>query len=265
VPIGVPGELRIGGVQLARGYVGRPALTAERFVVTANGQRFYRTGDLARWRVDGEIEYLGRLDDQVKIRGHRIEPGEIQARLAEQPEIRSAVVIARDGRLIAYVVTESAAIDWRDRLRPLLPEHLIPSAFVRLTELPLTRNGKLDRAALPAPDEQPSAARRDPMGPAEEAVASAWRDVLGRPVVSAEDNFFSAGGDSIHSLKVLSRLRDAGYRVELQQLFLHQTVAELAAALVPEEAPQADDGYAAFGMLSPEDAARLAGLTGGAR
>ncbi len=264
VPIGVAGELWIGGAQLARGYVGQPVLTAERFVVTEHGQRFYRTGDLARWRVDGEIEYLGRLDDQVKIRGHRIEPGEIQARLAEQPEVRSAVVVARDGRLVAYVVAEAEGIDWRDRLRPLLPEHLIPSAFIGLAELPLTRNGKLDRAALPVPAER-TTPDRAPAGPAEEAVAAAWRDVLGLSGVSAEDNFFTAGGDSIHSLKVLARLRDAGYRVELQQLFLHQTVSELAAALVPEEVPQVDEGYEAFGLLSPEDAARLAGLTGGAR
>ncbi|MGH3758253.1 amino acid adenylation domain-containing protein [Actinophytocola sp.] len=277
-PIGVPGELWIGGVQLARGYVDRPGLTAERFVSTGDGRRAYRTGDLARWRADGEIEYLGRLDDQVKIRGHRIEPGEVRARLAEQPEIRSAVVVARDDgagqRLVAYLVLAPDAddgVDWRDRLRPRLPVHLIPAHFVRLAELPLTRNGKLDRAALPEPDERPpgtdaGAARRAPAGPAEETVAAAWRDVLGLREVRAEDNFFASGGDSIHSLKVIARLRAAGYRVELQQVFLHQTVAELASALVPEAESGADEpAYEPFGLLSPEDAARLAGSTGGQR
>jgi amino acid adenylation domain-containing protein len=271
-PIGVPGELCIGGVQLARGYVGRPALTAERFVSTDDGRRIYRTGDLARWRADGELEYLGRLDDQVKIRGQRVEPGEVRARLAAQPEVRSAAVIARDGgtgpRLVAYLVTEpnDAEVDWPDRLRPHLPEHMIPAHFVRLPELPLTRNGKLDRAALPVPDEPvASGARRPPAGPAEEAVAAAWRDVLGLREVSAMDNFFASGGDSIHSLKVLARLRAAGYRVELQQLFLHQTLAELASALVPDaEPPKVEARYEPFGLLSPEDAARLAG-SGGAR
>jgi amino acid adenylation domain-containing protein len=273
VPIGVPGELCIGGVQVARGYVGRPGLTAERFVPAADGRRVYRTGDLARWRADGEIEYLGRLDDQVKIRGHRIEPGEVRARLAEQPEVRSAAVVARDDgagpRLVAYLVTtpDGDGVDWPGRLRPHLPAHLIPAHFVRLAELPLTRNGKLDRAALPAPDEPATITeRREPAGAAEETVAAAWRDVLGLRDVSAEDNFFASGGDSIHSLKVMARLRAAGYRVELQQMFLLQTVAELASALVPEAEPRVSEArYEPFGLLSPEDAARLAGSPGGSR
>ncbi|HWM03880.1 MAG TPA: amino acid adenylation domain-containing protein, partial [Actinophytocola sp.] len=271
-PIGVPGELCIGGVQVARGYVGRPALTAERFVATAGGQRLYRTGDVARWRVDGELEYLGRLDDQVKIRGHRVEPGEVRARLVAQPEVSSAVVVARDDgagpRLVAYLVTEpDVDVDWRERLRPHLPEHLVPARFVRLDALPLTRNGKLDRSALPAPEEPAvPAGRRAPAGPAEEAVAAAWRAVLGLAEVTAEDNFFAAGGDSIHSLKVLAGLRAAGYRVELQQLFLHQTLAELAAALGTVAEPEESTvEYEPFGLLSPEDAARLAGFAGGPR
>jgi aryl carrier-like protein len=159
-------------------------------------------------------------------------------------------------------------IDWRDRLRPHLPEHLIPAHFVQLAELPLTRNGKLDRAALPAPDEQVgNVDRREPAGPVEETVAAVWRDVLGLREVSAEDNFFATGGDSIHSLKVIARLRAAGFRVELQQVFLHQTVAELASALVPEAAveSEAEPAYEPFGLLSPEDAARLAGSAGGQR
>jgi amino acid adenylation domain-containing protein len=286
VPVGVPGELCIGGVQVARGYLGRPGLTAERFVAdpTGSGGRRYRTGDLARRRSDGELEYLGRLDDQVKIRGHRVEPGEVRARLLEQPEVGAAAVVARDDgagpQLVAYLVTDAAgsAVDWRERLRPLLPEHLLPAHVVHLDALPLTRNGKLDRAALPAPGATAAAgASRAPSGAAEEAVAAAWREVLGLPEVTAEDNFFDAGGDSIHSLKVLSRLRSAGYQVELQQLFLHQTVAGLAAALT--EAPAGTGGTHGtggaagagvveepepFGLLSPEDAARLAALTGGA-
>jgi aryl carrier-like protein len=147
----------------------------------------------------------------------------------------------------------------------VLPAHLIPAHVVRLAELPVTHNGKLDRAALPAPEPAATGGSRPPEGPAEEAVAAAWRDVLGLAEVSAQDNFFACGGDSIHSLKVLARLRRAGYRVELQQLFLHQTVAELAVALEPDEpAPApAGDSVEPFGLLSPQDAAKLAGLTGG--
>jgi amino acid adenylation domain-containing protein len=258
VPIGVRGELYLGGVQLARGYVNRPGLTAERFLPGPDGQRLYRTGDLAAWRPDGEVEYLGRIDDQVKVRGMRVEPGEVEAALVEQPEVRSAVVVADEGRLVAYLVTGAEGIDWRERLRARLPEHMLPSAYVPIETIPTTPNGKLDRARLPRPEAPAGAEYEAPESPAERAVADAWRSVLGVERVSLHDNFFALGGDSIRSLKVIATLRDAGYEVELQQLFLTQTVAELARGLRraergPEERPEA------FSLLSEEDRARLTG------
>ncbi|MEU8395434.1 amino acid adenylation domain-containing protein [Nonomuraea sp. NPDC048892] len=277
VPVGVPGDLWIGGVQLAQGYAARPALTAERFVPDPYGPpggRLYDTGDLARWRPDGEIEYLGRSDHQVKIRGMRVEPGEIEAALAALPGVRAAAVRAiEDGaglRLAAYVVPTDLAMDdppavgadvmggWERRLRDTLPDHLIPSTWTVLPELPLNRSGKLDRNALPDPRARETAGHAEPEGAAEVAVAEAWRGVLGLERVSAHDNFFAAGGDSIRSLKVVSRLREAGYAVRLEQLFRHQTVRELAERLVPapaEEPPEAPQ--TPFGLLNPDDLARL--------
>ena len=226
-PIGTPGELRIGGVQLARGYLNRPELTAERFVTT--DERWYRTGDLARWRPDGEIEYLGRLDDQVKIRGHRIEPGEIHARLVEQPEVRAAAVIAREGRLIAYLVTESE-VDWRERLRNHLPDHLVPSHYVRLDALPTTRNGKLDRTALPAPDDT---ARRQtyraPRDPVEAKLADLWEETLGVDAVGIHDDFFDLGGHSLLALRLIARIRaELGHDLPVGTVLTAPTVALLA-------------------------------------
>ncbi|MFI9550026.1 amino acid adenylation domain-containing protein [Nonomuraea endophytica] len=273
VPVGVPGELWIGGVQLAQGYAARPALTAERFVPDPYGPpggRLYDTGDLARWRPDGEIEYLGRSDHQVKIRGMRVELGEIEAALAALPGVRAAAVRAiADGaglRLAGYVVpvAEEATDAWERMLRETLPDHMIPRTWTVLGELPLNRSGKLDRNALPDPRAPETAAHAEPEGPAELAVAAAWRGVLGLERVSAHDNFFAVGGDSIRSLKVVSRLREAGYVVRLEQLFLHQTVSDLAGQLAnapaaePPEAPETP-----FGLLNPEDLARL--LEGEAR
>ncbi|MEV4163877.1 amino acid adenylation domain-containing protein [Nonomuraea dietziae] len=303
VPVGVPGTLWIGGVQLARGYAGRPGLTAERFVPDPYGQegaRLYDTGDLARWRPDGEIEYLGRSDFQVKIRGMRVELGEIEAAMAGLPGVRAAAAHAvEDGaglRLVGYVVPEAAGQPapeggpavpeggpavpeggpavpeggpavpegeadrhgWRERLARLLPDHMIPTSWVLMDALPLTRSGKLDRKALPRPLSQAAAAHAEPEGPAELAVAAAWREVLGLERVSAHDNFFAVGGDSIRSLKVVARLRAAGYAVRLEQLFLHQTLGELAARLtVAEAAPPPETQVAAFGLLNPEDLALM--------
>ncbi|HWM03881.1 MAG TPA: amino acid adenylation domain-containing protein, partial [Actinophytocola sp.] len=233
-PVGVPGELRIGGVQLARGYLNRPALSAERFVATAAGDRWYRTGDRARWLPDGELEYLGRLDDQVKIRGHRVEPAEIRARLVEQPEVRAAAVVVRDGLLTAYLVMESEAeVDWRDRLRTHLPDHMVPNHYVRLAELPLTRNGKLDRAALPAPDD--TARRRGyraPRDPAEAKLADLWEETLGVAAVGIQDDFFELGGHSLLALRLTLRIRaELGHDLPVGTVLTAPTVARLADVL----------------------------------
>jgi amino acid adenylation domain-containing protein len=259
VPVGVPGELYIGGVQVARGYQGRAAMTAERFVPdpysAEGGARLYRTGDRARWRADGAIEYLGRLDFQVKVRGFRIELGEIEVRLAEHPEVREAVVLARedvpgDSRLVAYVVGEVDADEVRAHLRGSLPEYMVPSAFVFLQALPLTPNGKLDRKALPAPDLATAEDRYvAPRTPAEEVVAGIWAEVLRLERVGVEESFFDLGGHSLLLVKVQTRLREAfGVPVPITHLFRYLTVSALAAAL---ETPQAEPAAA------PADEARV--------
>ncbi|MEU8378334.1 amino acid adenylation domain-containing protein [Streptosporangium sp. NPDC048865] len=274
VPAGTPGELFIGGVQLARGYLGRPALTAERFLPDPHGppgSRLYATGDRARWRPDGELEYLGRLDAQTKIRGMRVEPGEIEAVLGRHPDLSAAAVgVWHDGtgaRLVGYGVRRAAnAVDTdpREWLRGELPEHMIPTAWVTLDALPLTPNGKLDRAALPPPSGRGGLPWEPPRTDAERAVAQVWQDVLGLDKVGRHDGFFGVGGDSIRSLSVVARLRDLGYGLDLQRLFTHQTVAELASVLdapdtgpsaVAEPEPEAATG--AFGMLGAADLAKL--------
>ncbi|WP_125634482.1 non-ribosomal peptide synthetase [Nonomuraea sp. WAC 01424] len=250
VPIGTPGELYIGGIQLARGYLGKPALTAERFLPAPGGGRLYRTGDLARRLPSGELEYLGRTDHQVKIRGMRVELGEIEAVLREQPGVTGAAAKLVDGRLVGYVVGDTPD------LSELLPDFMIPTAWVRLDRLPVTPNGKLDRAALPAPDRPADLPWEPPRGEAENAVAQVWQEVLGLDRVGRHDTFFAVGGDSIRSLKVVARLRAMGYGVELQHLFTHQAVAELAAVLRPRQAvPETAAG--AFDLLSLADRERL--------
>ncbi|MFI1400451.1 amino acid adenylation domain-containing protein [Streptomyces sp. NPDC020681] len=225
VPRGVPGELYIGGPGLARGYRDRPALTAERFVPDpfgAQGERLYRSGDLCRWRTDGELEYLGRTDQQVKVRGFRIEPGEIEAALLEHPQVSQAAVLARadhaeDQQLVAYLVPESAemspdAVALRTHLQTTLPSYMVPSAYVVLPALPLTVNGKLDRAALPAPHTAPratAAAYEPPRAGSEELLAEIWRDVLRVERVGAHDNFFDLGGHSFSALRLNNRLESA--------------------------------------------------------
>jgi amino acid adenylation domain-containing protein/FkbM family methyltransferase len=237
--VGVPGELYVGGAQVARGYLERPAATAERFVpdpfAAEPGARLYRTGDRVRWMAGGMLEYLGRLDAQVKVRGYRVELGEIEARLAEHPEVREAVVLARedvpgDRRLVAYVVGDVEADALRTHLRQGLPEHMVPAAYVYLDALPLTPNGKVDQKALPAP-ELASAEDRyvAPRTPAEEVLAGIWAEVLRLERVGVHDSFFDLGGHSLLATRVVSRVRDVfAIELPLRALFERPTVAELA-------------------------------------
>ncbi|MDH6593497.1 amino acid adenylation domain-containing protein/non-ribosomal peptide synthase protein (TIGR01720 family) [Variovorax sp. TBS-050B] len=238
VPRHVAGELYLGGEGLARGYLHRAALTAERFVADPfddNGGRLYRTGDWVRWREDGQLEYLGRIDHQVKVRGFRIELGEIEAQLLAQPELREAVAVARGGRLAAYVSMQPGrsidAAALKERLARALPDHMVPAAIVVLDALPIGPAGKVDRQALPEPAPAANEARafEAPQGPAEQAVAAVWAGVLGLPRVGRDDNFFELGGDSILSLQIVARLRLAGWKLTPRQLFERQTVAQLAA------------------------------------
>jgi len=242
-PVGVPGELYVAGAGLSRGYLNRPALTAERFLPdpfsAEPGARMYRTGDLARYLADGDIEFLGRVDQQVKLRGFRIELGEIEASLLRREGVREAVVVVRedvpgDQRLVAYVVAGEVGLntaELRLALRTELPEYMVPSQFVVLDALPLTPNGKVDRKALPAPEA--NALAREyvaPRTPAEELVALAWADLLALPRVSAFDNFFDLGGHSLLATRLVSRLRRSfGVDVPLRSLFEWPTVAGLAA------------------------------------
>jgi amino acid adenylation domain-containing protein len=244
VPIGVPGELYVGGAGLARGYLNRDELTAERFVGhrfdDGKVRRLYRSGDLARRRINGDIEYLGRIDQQVKVRGYRIELGEIEAMLAQHPGIQQAAVLARedppgDKRLVAYVIaaTGSAvpAPALRNFLELKLPEYMVPSAFVFLDFLPLTPNGKIDRQALPKPDQQQSVPEQDYIAPRtkyENIVTRIWAEVLRLPRVGAGDNFFDLGGHSLLATQVVSRIREAlGVELALRTLFEKPRVANL--------------------------------------
>ncbi|HKV10346.1 MAG TPA: amino acid adenylation domain-containing protein, partial [Thermoanaerobaculia bacterium] len=249
VPIGVAGELCIGGVQLARGYCQRPDLTAERFIPDAAGGRLYRTGDLARHLPDGAIEYLGRIDHQIKIRGFRVELGEIEAALLTQSAVKEAVVVARqDGsspRLVAYVVLEEevSTESLREGLSARLPQYMVPAAFVALPAMPLNRNGKVDRKALPEP-EAPSggSVHAEPRTPVEQVLAGLWAEVLRVPKVGRHDNFFALGGDSILSVQISTRAQKAGVRITPRLLFQHQTVAELAAVANTTAVIQAEQG-----------------------
>ncbi|MER6900175.1 amino acid adenylation domain-containing protein, partial [Amycolatopsis sp. NPDC000740] len=240
VPAGVPGELCLAGAQLARGYLGRPGLTADRFVANpfgAPGTRLYRTGDRARWTADGRLEHLGRTDDQIKVRGFRIEPGEVETALRAQPGVIDAAVDARDGRLVAYIVGEPA--DLRSELTAVLPAHLIPSVFVRLDQLPLTRHGKLDRLALPEPEISASAQYVAPRDEREQLVTDVWAEVLGLERVGVEDDFFALGGDSLLGIRVVARLRaELGADVPARLVFTAPTPALLAAQLPAASAPQ---------------------------
>ncbi len=268
VPIGVLGELYVGGAGVARGYLKRPELTQEKFIpnpfsvlsppnlprqgggtlrensspppMGGGTPRLYKTGDVARYLANGDIEYFGRIDQQVKIRGFRIELGEIETALSTSPDVRSSVVIAKKdtpdhNRLIAYIVPErdqTVSISaLRESLKATLPDYMIPAAFVMLEQIPLTPNGKIDRRALPEPDHtRPDLKDRflAPRGSTEELFAQIWAEVLGVEQVGIHDNFFDLGGDSIQSIKVLAKAKKAGLDVSLQQLFQYQTIAELA-------------------------------------
>jgi amino acid adenylation domain-containing protein/non-ribosomal peptide synthase protein (TIGR01720 family) len=247
VPVGVPGELHVGGEGVGRGYLNLPDLTAAVFVPDPFGDipggRLYKTGDLVRWRPDGNLEFLGRTDHQVKIRGFRIELGEIEARLKLHSNLQDAVVAARVDRpgskqLVGYVVPRSqpapAADELRTYLAARLPEYMVPATFVFLDALPCFANGKVNRNALPAPDRDEHGSARaflPPRNDAERVLAEIWAAVLQRPSVSIDDNFFALGGDSISSIQVIARANKAGFRLGVKDLFQHQTVAELAAAV----------------------------------
>ncbi|HEU5155526.1 MAG TPA: amino acid adenylation domain-containing protein [Streptosporangiaceae bacterium] len=244
VPAGVPGELYLGGRGLARGYLNRPGLTAVRFIADPfddPGARMYRTGDVVRWNDDGELIYIGRSDHQVKVRGFRIELGEVEAALLRHDDVAEAAAVVREDaghrRLVGYVVPRPGgpapdAARLRDFVRGILPAYMVPAAFVTLDALPLNPNGKLDRRALPAP--QWSAAGTGehvaPRTEAERRLTEIWADVLGVDEIGVEDNFFELGGDSILSIQVVSKARQAGFELSSRDLFMHQTVAALAAS-----------------------------------
>jgi amino acid adenylation domain-containing protein len=273
VPIGVPGEMYVGGAGVARGYLNRVELTAERFLKDPFSEesegRMYRTGDLGRWRTDGTIEYLGRNDQQVKIRGFRIELGEIEAQLVRHPQVKEAVVIAREDatctshgggrkaepgsdderaarapvampgekRLVGYLVPRDGISveieELRAHLKATLPEHMVPAAFLVLESLPLTSNGKLDRRALPAPEQGAYVSRQyeAPQGEIEEILSGIWQDLLRVPRVGRQDNFFELGGHSLLIVQLMERLRRVGLSGEIRRVFESQTLAELAGAL----------------------------------
>ncbi|TPV57703.1 non-ribosomal peptide synthetase [Pseudomonas fluorescens] len=254
VPQGASGELYIGGAGLAQGYHQRPGMTAERFVAdpfAGKGGRLYRTGDLVRQRADGLVEYLGRIDHQVKIRGFRIELGEIETRLLEHDAVREAVVLALDApsgkQLVAYLVSDAEHAALRDalkaHLKAQLPDYMVPAHLIVLQSMPLTANGKLDRRALPEPD--PEANRQAYVAPRSElehSLAAIWCAVLNVEQVGLDDNFFELGGDSILSIQVVSRARQAGIHFSPRDLFQHQTVQSLAAVATRSELIIAEQG-----------------------
>ncbi|HET6977261.1 MAG TPA: amino acid adenylation domain-containing protein [Pyrinomonadaceae bacterium] len=256
LPVGVSGELYLGGVQVGRGYVGRPELTAERFVPdpfgTVNGGRLYRTGDLVRRLADGTLEYLGRLDHQVKLRGHRIELGEIESALAAHPAIRNVVALIRedspgDKRLVAYIAAEDkpTVTELRAFLHERLPDYMIPAVFVTLDELPFMPNGKVDRKALPVPDQSRPDLDRDFVAArtaAETVLTEIWSQVLGVEQVGIHDNFFELGGDSILSIQIINKASRAGLHFTPRQLFQHQTIAGLAAVAGINTVTEAEQG-----------------------
>ncbi|HEX7331915.1 MAG TPA: amino acid adenylation domain-containing protein [Pyrinomonadaceae bacterium] len=237
-PVGVVGEIVIGGAGLARGYLQQAGETAARFVPdpfgAAAGGRLYRTGDLGRYRWDGELEYLGRMDQQVKVRGYRIELGEIESVLREQVGVREAVVVARGEVLVGYVVSEveRSSGEWRECLQQRLPAYMVPAVVMTLAQLPLTANGKVDRRSLPAPELGGEEGGRAPRTGTEEAVAGIWSQVLGVEQPGVDVNFFDLGGHSLVAIRVLSRVRQVfGVELGVRELFEHPTIAGLAVAI----------------------------------
>jgi amino acid adenylation domain-containing protein/non-ribosomal peptide synthase protein (TIGR01720 family) len=253
VPVGVPGEIHLGGVGVTRGYLDREELTREKYVFW-EGERWYRTGDLARRLPGGDLEFLGRVDEQVKVRGVRVEPGEIEAVLGEHPKVRESAVVAQgaagDRRLVAYVVCREGEPlvggELRSFLRDRMPEPMVPAAFVEIESLPLTAHGKVDRRALAArtADEKgPAAAGPATPGTAAEALlARIWEEVLRREKIGVRDNFFELGGDSILSLQIVARANQAGLRISPRQMFEHQTIAALAAVAGAAGGTMAEQG-----------------------
>jgi amino acid adenylation domain-containing protein len=278
-PIGVPGELYIGGVGLARGYLGRPDLTAEKFLPDPfshqPGARFYRTGDLARYQPDGNIEFLGRKDHQVKIRGFRIELGEIETVLGQHPAVQETIVLtwerrAGDRQLVAYVVFQPGSApsisEMRNFLLQTLPDYMAPASFIFLDSLPLTANGKVNRQALPLPDQarpELDQAFVAPQTPLEQVIAGVWREVLGTEQIGVDDNFFELGGHSLLATQVVGRLSEAfEFELPLRTVFESPTIAGLAASMVQlEPAPGNLEAVAQllleFAQLSEEDAQSL--------
>ncbi|MEV6714689.1 amino acid adenylation domain-containing protein [Lentzea sp. NPDC051208] len=264
VPLGTPGELVLAGVQLARGYLAKPALTAERFVpdpfAAEAGGRLYRTGDLVRQRADGAVEYLGRLDHQVKVRGHRVELGEIEAVLTEHPDVADAAVAVRDEQLVAYVVGTADTDALRAHLAARLPEHMMPAHWTAMAALPLTASGKTDRGALPAPERGRATGQEfvAPRTELETTVATALAGALGIEAVGVHDSFFQLGGDSMRAIRAVGLLRSAGITVSVQDMFTHQSTAALV-ALVERGAGTAVDELIVerFAQLTPEDRALL--------
>jgi amino acid adenylation domain-containing protein len=262
-PVGVPGELNIAGVGLARGYRGRPDLTAVAFAQDQRvpGGRRYQTGDLARWRADGNLEFLGRIDDEVKVRGNRVSLGEVQAAMESCPGMRSAVVIAEPSEthgthLIGYFVGAFVSLDQLgDHLAQWMPAYMIPTSFVELNSLPLTASGKLDRRALPRPG-APDRSAVAPRTPAEAALVDVFASVLGVESVGVYDDFFTIGGDSILALSVRSEAEKRGVAFDIEELFARPTVAELAES-ISQMAPEAEGVTDAFALLPLIDRAAL--------
>jgi amino acid adenylation domain-containing protein/non-ribosomal peptide synthase protein (TIGR01720 family) len=258
VPIGIPGELYIGGICVGRGYLDDPERTASVFVPdpfsARAGARLYKTGDLVRFLPDGNLDFLGRADYQVKVRGFRVELGEIEAALDRHPAIWQSVVVAREDvpgekRLLAYIVSKSDQLltigDLRAYLKEMLPDYMIPSAFITLDSLPLNSNGKVDRHALPLPESARPDLEKEyvaPTSPAEKRLATIWEQVLRVDAVGIHDNFFELGGDSIMMIQVISRAGQAGLRLTLKQAFQYQTIAELAAHAASAPDVKADQG-----------------------
>jgi acyl carrier protein len=253
VPVGVVGELYIGGAGVTRGYLGRPELTAERFVPDpwsgAAGARLYRTGDLARYRCDGNLEFLGRCDEEVKIRGHRLHPGEVEATLRTHAGVGECAVVAQQSaggkRLMAYLGrTEATAEELRSYLRERLPEYMIPSGFIRLGSLPMTANGKVDRSALilqnPS-DVQSEHAYVAPKTDEEKALAEIWKELLGQDRIGAEDHFIDLGGHSLMVIRLINRVREIfGVRLVMAHVFEAPTIASQAALILRLQSEVAD-------------------------
>jgi amino acid adenylation domain-containing protein len=257
---GVAGELYLAGVGLARGYTGHPDLTAERFVPNPfdkPGARMYRTGDLARWTADGLLQFAGRADDQVKIRGFRVEPAEVEAALAGLPGVRQVAIVSREAepgqqRLCGYVVGDVEPHELRRLAAGILPEYMVPSAFVALDALPLTPNGKVDTRALPAVEGEPSSSGRQARSPYEEILAELVADLLGRPGVGVDDDFLAVGGDSLRAMTLASRIRTAlGAEVSVRTVFEASTVAQLARRLTASGAGGATATGAPAPRLAP--------------